>query len=478
MQRLSLQQKLQQKLSPLQIQVIKLLEVPSMELEQRIKKELEENPALDEGKEETDVLDQEGEEDLGEDFSLDEYQDTDDIPSYKLRTQNYSKNDKTNDIPFSVGTTFHEFLMHQMGEVQMPEEDRSLAEYIIGNVDDDGYIRREVEAMVDDLAFMQNISVSDERMEEVLQMVQMFDPPGVGARNLRECLLLQIQRKDHDKDSVERAGVVLETYFDEFTKKHYDKILKRSGWNEAEFKEALEEIQKLNPKPGSSYNSSLSKTVQQIVPDFMLEEIDGNQILSMNNRNVPDLRVSHTYSEMLETYTTSKKENNKSQKEAAIFVKQKLDSAKWFIEAIKQRNDTLMSTMQAIINLQKDYFNDGDFSFLKPMHLKDVAEVTGYDISTISRVSNSKHIQTHFGIFSLKSFFSDGMQTESGEEVSTKEIKKILGEAIDAESKRKPLTDEKLTLLLKEKGYLIARRTVAKYREQLGIPVARLRKEI
>ncbi len=478
MQRLSLQQKLQQKLSPLQIQVIKLLEVPSMELEQRIKKELEENPALDEGREETEMMDQEPEADPGDDFSLDEYQDTDDIPSYRLRAQNYSKNDKTNDIPFSVGTTFHEFLINQMGEVQVPEESRSLVEYVIGNIDEDGYIRREIEAMVDDLAFMQNILVSDEKMEEMLQLVQKFDPPGVAARDLRECLLLQIRRKDHQKEAVIRAEEVLENYFEEFTRKHFDKILKRSGWTDDEFRDALDEIQKLNPKPGSSYNNSLSKTVQQIVPDFILEEIDGNQILSMNNRNVPDLRVSHAYSEMLETYSSSKKQNNSAQKEAALFVKQKLDSARWFIEAIKQRNDTLMTTMQSIIDLQRDYFIDGDETLLKPMHLKDVAEKTGYDISTISRVSNSKYIQTHFGIFSLKSFFSDGMATESGEEVSTKEIKKILEEAIVAESKRKPLTDEKLTLLLKKKGYLIARRTVAKYREQLGIPVARLRKEM
>lgn len=479
MQRLSLQQKLQQKLSPLQIQVIKLLEVPSMELEQRIKKELEENPALDEGKEETDLMEQlGGEEDLGEDFSLDEYKDLDDIPSYKLKTKNYSKNDKNVDIPFSMGTSFHEYLIHQLGETGMPEAERGLAEYLIGSIDEDGYIRRELSSIVDDLAFMQNISVTDEQMEGVLKRVQLFDPPGVAARDLRECLILQIKRKDHEKVSVDMAQQVLEAYFDEFTKKHYDKILKKSGWTEDEFRGALDEIQKLNPKPGSSYNNTLSKTVQQIVPDFILEEIDGNHILSMNNRNVPDLRVSHAYSEMLQTYTSSKKENNKAQKEAAVFVKQKLDSAKWFIEAIKQRNDTLMSTMQAIIDMQRDYFIDGDDAYLIPMHLKDVAEKTGYDISTISRVSNSKYIQTNFGIFSLKSFFSDGMQTESGDEVSTKEIKNILKEAIEAESKRKPLTDDKLTEFLTEKGFLIARRTVAKYREQLSIPVARLRKEI
>lgn len=481
MQKLTLQQKLQQKLSPLQIQVIKLLEVPAMEMEQRIKKELEENPALEEGKTE-DVLEAEKDENVEnteDDFSLDEYLNEDDIPNYKLHTNNYSKDDKKTDIPFSVGVSFLETLNNQLREIPLSEEDKNLAKYIIGNIDEDGYLRRDIMSMADDLAFISNINVKDEKLEEILTMIQQFEPAGIGARDLRECLLLQIERRNQESSAVKLAETILRKYFDEFTKKHYEKIISRLSVSETEMKEALDEILKLNPKPGSSFANSDGKNIPYIIPDFLLDEVDGELILSLNSKNVPDLRLSSTYSEMLSGLSENKKSKiSKEQKDAATFVKQKLDAAKWFIEAIKQRHNTLLTTMQAIVDFQKDYFLSGDETDLKPMHLKDIAEVTGYDISTISRVSNSKHIQTSFGIYSVKYFFSDGMQTESGEEVSTKEIKTILAEAIEQEDKRKPLTDDKLVDLLSEKGYKIARRTIAKYREQLNIPVARLRKEM
>lgn len=481
MQKLSLQQKLQQKLSPLQIQVIKLLEVPAMELEQRIKKELEENPALEEGKTE-EVLEAEKEEKVentDEDFSLDEYLSEDDIPNYKLHTNNYSKDDKKTDIPFSAGISFLDGLNNQLREVPLSDEDKNLAKYIIGNIDEDGYLRRDIMSMADDLAFISNINVKDEKLEEVLLMIQQFEPAGIGARDLQECLLLQIRRRDKNNSSVKLAETILEKYFNEFTKKHYSKIMSRANITEEQLKDSLDEILKLNPKPGSSFGASDSKSMPYIIPDFILDEVDGELILSLNSKNVPDLRLSNTYSNMLSGLAENKKSKmGKEQKEAAVFVKQKLDAAKWFIEAIKQRHNTLLTTMQAIVDFQKNYFMSGDETDLRPMHLKDIAKVTGYDISTISRVSNSKHIQTNFGIFSVKYFFSDGMQTESGEEVSTKEIKTILAEAVEMEDKRKPLTDDKLVDLLSKKGYMIARRTIAKYREQLNIPVARLRKEM
>ena len=378
-----------------------------------------------------------------------------------------------------MGITFHEFLTNQLGELDLDERQEKLAEYIIGNIDDDGYIRRSVEAMADDLAFIQGLDVSDDELLKLLKKIQKFDPPGVGARDLQECLILQIRRKDRSRDEILRAEEIVDEHFEAFTKKHYDKIIKKTGWGEEEFKAALDEIQKLNPKPGSSYANQQAKSVQQIIPDFILELTEDDQLsLSLNARNVPDLKVSRTYAEMMESFVAAKGKQTREQKDAVMFVKQKLDSAKWFIEAIKQRQNTLMITMQAIIDYQEEYFMEGDETKLRPMHLKDIAAVTGYDISTISRVSNSKHIQTHFGIFPVKHFFSDAMQTDSGEEVSTKEIKTILSEALQAEDKRKPLTDDKLAKLLKDKGYLIARRTVAKYREQLGVPVARLRKEM
>jgi len=481
-----LQQKLLQKLSPQQIQMIKLLEIPTIQLEQRIKKELEENPLLEEGSEEETALKEteqteedtsEGEEN-GEEFSLEDYLNEEDIPVYRLNPKNYSKDEKREEIPFSVGSSFHEYLENQLGLRELSEKQEILALYLIGNIDDDGYVRRKLEAIVDDLAFTQNVTTTEEELHEVLKIIQDFDPVGVGARDLQECLLLQIDMKDMSIPEIALARKILKYYFQEFTKKHYEKIITRLNIKEDELKAAVEEILKLNPKPGSSYSDPQNKNIQSIVPDFTLENNDGELQLNLNARNVPELRISQTYSEMIESYTVSKDKQTREQKDAITFVKQKLDSAKWFIEAIRQRQNTLMLTMEAIINYQKEYFRDGDEKKLKPMILKDIADITNLDISTISRVANSKYIQTHFGIFPLKYFFSEGLQTDAGEEVSTREIKKILEECIEKEEKRKPLTDEKLADILKEKGYHIARRTVAKYREQLDIPVARLRKEL
>lgn len=478
----SLQQKLLQKLSPLQIQVIKLLEVPTAQLEQRIKKELEENPVLelereqqDPDKDEPEVREKESERD---ELSIDDYIRDEDIPAYKLQSRNFSKDDKHEDIPFSTGATFHEHLISQLGLRMISEHQRMIAEYIIGNIDEDGYLRREVDEIIDDLAFSQNIEIDEREALDILEIVQDFDPPGVGARDLQECLLLQMKRKDRSIPDVENAFQVLRYHFDEFTRKHYDKITKRLHIQEDELKDALGEILKLNPKPGSSYSNPMTKTVQHIIPDFILELEDDDKFqLTLNNRNVPELRISNTYADMLEDYSTNKR-ISQDKKDAVMFVKQKLDSAKWFIDAIKQRQNTLMLVMEAILDYQREYFIEGDEMRLRPMILKDIADKTNLDISTISRVSNSKYIQTHFGIFALKYFFSEGMQTDSGEEVSTREIKMILEECIGAEDKKKPLTDDKLAQILKEKSYNIARRTVAKYREQLNIPVARLRKEL
>lgn len=480
----SLNQKMLQKLSPLQIQVIKLLEIPTIELEQRIKEEMEENPVLEYANENKDKDEYSDDNETKEvqlekdEISLDDYINQDDIPSYRLRTRNYSKDDKHEDIPFSGGTTFHESLISQLGLRILTDRQKTIAEYIIGNIGDDGYLRREVEEMVDDLAFSQNLEISDEEALEVLKIVQDFDPPGVAARNLQECLLLQIEKKDQSDIDVERAHIILKDLFEEFTRKHYDKILSRLQVEEEELKDAIDTILKLNPKPGSSYINPTQGAAQLIIPDFTLDVIDGELQLSLNSRSVPDLQVSNTYSDILEEYQNNRKNQSREQKEAAVFVKQKLDSAKWFIDAIRQRHDTLQRVMTAILKYQKEYFMEGDETKLRPMILKDIADVTDLDISTISRVSNSKYIQTHFGIYPLKYFFSEGMQTESGEEVSTREIKSVLEELVANEDKKKPYTDEKLASILKEKSYNIARRTVAKYREQLNIPVARLRKEL
>lgn len=479
----SLQQKLLQKLSPLQIQVIKLLEIPAAQLEQRIKKEIEENPVLElegegrdnEDSDEPEVKEQEGEKD---ELSIDDYIQNEDIPAYKLQARNFSKDDKHEDIPFSDGTTFHEHLTTQLGMRMLDERQLIIAEQIVGNIDEDGYLRRDIEEIIDDIAFGQNVEIEESEALEVLKVVHDFEPPGVGARDLQECLILQLEKKDRSFPAINDAYNIIKDHFEEFTKKHYDKITKRLNLEEDEIKDAMDEILKLNPKPGSSYSNPMHKAVQYIIPDFILEMKDDEPQLSLNTRNVPELRISQTYSNMLQDYSANKKNRSQDKKDAVMFVKQKLDSAKWFIDAIKQRQNTLMHTMQAIIDYQKEYFSEGDETKLRPMILKDIAEVTDLDISTISRVSNSKYIQTHFGIFPLKFFFSEGMQTDTGEEVSTREIKKILSECIEGEDKQKPLTDDKLALILKEKSYNIARRTVAKYREQLNIPVARLRKEL
>jgi len=480
-----LQQKLLQKLSPQQIQMIKLLEVPTLQIEQRIKKELEENPALEEGEENDEVPDGQEEEEQyeesdkdQEEFTLDDYIDDDDIPEYKLQTKNYSKDDdKRSEIPFSGGTSFQEYLESQLSLRNLTEKQKVLGEYILGNIDEDGYLRRELVNIVDDLAFLQNIETNEEELEEVLTIIQDLEPAGVGARDLREGLLLQIEKKDLLEPSLELAHRILESHFEEFSKRHYDKIINRLGIAESDLKEAIDEILKLNPKPGGIYNDPYNRSSQPIIPDFILELSEDGFDLHLNSRNLPELRLNSNYSQMLQTYSKDKGQK-KEMKDAMMFVKQKIDSAKWFIDAIRQRQNTLLLTMNAILEYQKEYFIDGDETRLKPMILKDVAEMTGLDISTVSRVANSKFIQTHFGIFPLKFFFSEGLQTDSGEEVSTREIKRILQDCIENESKRRPLTDERLTDILQEKGYQIARRTVAKYREQLNIPVARLRKEI
>ena len=490
-----LQQKLLQKLSPQQILLMKLLQIPSIGLEQRIKQEIEENPALDEASEldevaemeddfndpvDSEATDAEKEEDFDtknsdDEFDIDDYIDDDEVPSYKTNANNYSSDDEKREIPFVSDITFQDLLISQLGLRYLDETQFEIASYIIGNLDESGYLNREVSAMVDDLAFSQNIQTSKEDILEMLKVIQEFDPPGVGARNLQECLLIQLRKKDVSKRSVELAILILERYFNEFTKKHYEKILKKAKITEQDLKDAIEEILKLNPKPGNSLSDS-TKTNHYILPDFIIYNNNGDLELQLNSKNTPELRLSRTYVDMLETYANTK--NKSKHKDAITFVKQKIDSAKWFIDAIRQRQNTLQITMQAIMNYQRMYFLTGDETKLRPMILKDIAEIVNLDISTISRVANSEYVQTPFGTFLLKSFFSESMQTENGEEVSTREIKKILSDCIDAEDKNKPLTDEQLTTFLKEKGYNIARRTVAKYREQLNIPVARLRKEL
>ena len=479
-QRLSIQQRLLQKLSPQQIQVIKLLEIPAIQLEQRIKSELEENPILemleenenDENYEESDDSSSSDDE-----FSLEDYLNDEDIPSYRLAANNYSKDDKLVDMPYSSGISFHDSLIEQLGLADLNEEEKLIAEYIIGNIDEDGYLRRDLLSISDDLAFHNNVEVKLEDLERYLELIQDFDPPGIAARNLQECLLLQILRKK-GSESACLAAKILQDTFEEFTKKHYDKIIRKFEITESELKDAIDEILKLNPKPGSSYNNPGNKSNQVIVPDFLLDNIDGELNLSLNQKNVPDLQLNNTYLDLMKTYSVNKAAASKDQKDAMLFMKQKLDSAKWFIDAIKQRHQTLQVTMNEIIEFQKEFFQEGDETKLRPMILKDIADKTGLDISTISRVSNSKYIQTHFGIYPLKYFFSEGMQTDTGEEVSTREIKTILKECVENEDKRNPVTDEKLAAILKEKSYVVARRTVAKYREQLGIPVARMRKEL
>ncbi|MGB0915281.1 MAG: RNA polymerase factor sigma-54 [Crocinitomicaceae bacterium] len=470
--------KLEQRLSPQQIQLMKLLQVPTMELEQRIKQEIEENPALEEG---LDKDEDEFEEDIDQDetseeddFNIEDY--LSDDADYKTQVNNTSKDDEEKVIPLSGDQSFQERIMVQMHLLDLDDRDFTIADTIVGNLDESGYLNREMEALVDDLAFSANITATEEEVEKILKMIQELDPAGIGARDLRECLLLQIERKQDGNITRYTAKKILEEYFSEFTKKHYQKIIKKLEISDEDLKEAIEEIVKLNPKPGGSMKES-GGNYAQIIPDFAIVENEGQLQLTINGRNAPDLKVSNQYKNMLRTYAEGAKAS-KSDKEAFTFVKQKLDGAKWFIDAIKQRQNTLFMTMNAIMNYQKAYFLSGDETQLRPMILKDIAEIVEMDISTISRVANSKYVQTSSGIFSLKYFFSESLSTDSGEEVSTREVKKILSEAIDNEEKRKPLTDEKLANLLKEKGYNIARRTVAKYREQLNIPVARLRKEL
>lgn len=485
-----LQQKLLQKLSPQQIQLMKLLQIPAMALEQRIKQEVEENPALEdidqEQEEEESFTDEEAidSEDEGmededrvneeDEFGFEDYISDDDIPDYRLKVNNRSPDEEDAQIPFAAGTTFHELLLSQVGVRFLTDKQKIIAEQIIGNLDDSGYLQREVRSMVDDFAFSLNMNVSEDEIEEVLEIVQEFDPPGVGARDLQECLLIQLRRIDGESRDVELAIKVLTRYFDEFTKKHYDKIIRKAGVSEEELKSAIDVILKLNPKPGNSM-SETSRTAYHIIPDFLVSIRDGRPYLELNTRNLPELKVSRTFIDMLDTYSKGKTSGDK---EAFMFVKQKIDSAKWFIDAIRQRHNTLKNTMEAIIDYQRDYFLTGDETKLKPMILKDISDIVRLDISTISRVANSKYVQTPFGTFLLKTFFSESMPTDGGEEVSTREIKKILQDNIDKEDKRNPLTDEELAAILQDKGYQIARRTVAKYREQLNIPVARLRKEL
>lgn len=462
-----LQQKQQQKLSPLQIQTIKLLELPTLELEQKIRKEIEENPVLDEITESADP-----EDDSPKNVSLSEYPADDPTPSYKLYVNNQGKDIKPQYSTFSVKESFQENLVVQLGYRKLDERSRAIAVFIIGSLDDDGYLRRDLESLSYDILLRLNIETDEQEIEKILKVIQEFEPAGVGARDLQECLLLQIDPKNKAQ---ERARTILSDHFQEFTKKHYPKIIARMGITQEELKEAIEEIVRLNPRPGGQIDDSYDEQAQQIVPDFVLEEKDGELIMSMPKFSLPELKVNKRYADLL---MNSSGANTKAGKEAASFVKQKLDSAKWFIEAIKQRQNTLQNTMNAIIDFQREYFMDGDETRLKPMVLKNIAEKTGLDISTVSRVVNCKYIQTHFGIYPLKYFFSEGLMTEGGEEVSTREIKKILVESVDAEDKGKPLTDEELVDVLQQKGYKVARRTVAKYREQLNIPIARLRKQL
>lgn len=477
MQKLTLSQSLGQRLSPQQIQFIKLLQVPTAELDSRIEEELEINPALEEGKEEADPLDEDYDDDSSsdDDIDIEDYLQDDDYADYKSRGDNNSPEEER-EMPVAMSTTLNDQLMTQLGYLGLDERQEKIGKQLIGSIESDGYIRRELDAIVNDLAFSQNVMTDVDELENILMKVQDFDPPGIAARNLQECLLLQLERKLDQSEAVVLARRIIDECFDEFTKKHYDKITKKLGVEDEEvFKEAIQSITKLNPKPGGAGNG-LVKT-QYLLPDFILNHQNGELVLSLNSRNAPDLRVSASYAEMLKAYDKGDKKDKKL-KETVGFVKQKLDSAKWFIDAIKQRQHTLLNTMNAILEYQYDFFLEGDESKLRPMILKDIAEKINMDISTVSRVANSKAVQTDFGIYPLKFFFSEGIATDSGEDVSSREVKNSLKSIIDAEEKSKPLSDDKLEKLLKEKGYQIARRTVAKYREQLNIPVARLRKEL
>ncbi|MFD1616048.1 RNA polymerase factor sigma-54 [Gelatiniphilus marinus] len=481
-----LQFKLSQKLSPQQIQLMKLIQLPTQAFEQRIKQELEENPALEGGKEE---LDNDYDSDLdnstddygdnetinAEDINVDEYLSDDEIPDYRTQVNNYSSDDEEKTMPYAAGTSFTQHLINQLNTYRLSDEERDIAEFLVGSVDESGYIRRSLSDITDDLAFTQNVYTDEDKVASVLRIVHQLDPAGVGARNLQECLSIQLHRKEKTPDT-QLAINIIDTAFDQFTKKHYKKLLQKFDISEIQLKDAISEIEHLNPKPGGTYAGN-NRIVEHIVPDFAIRIVDGELELTLNGRNAPELHVSREYSNMLKGYKDSK-EKSSSQKDAVVFIKQKLDAAKWFIEAIKQRQQTLFVTMSAIMHYQKEYFLTGDERNLKPMILKDIADEISMDVSTVSRVANSKYVDTPYGTKLIKEFFSESMKNDQGEDVSTREIKKILETVIEEEDKRKPLTDEALASILKEKGYPIARRTVAKYREQLDIPVARLRKKI
>ena len=480
-----LQFKLSQKLSPQQIQLMKLIQLPTQAFEQRLKQELEENPALESGKEENDA----GEDDFSdtydegsdsesidaEDINIDDYLSDDEIPDYRTQTSNYSADDDEKSVPYASGTSFNQHLINQLNTFYLSDDEWAIAEFLVGSIDESGYIRRPLSDILDDLAFTQNIYTEEEQIERVLKIVQELDPSGVGARSLEECLIIQLKRKE-PTESITLAINILEKSFEQFIKKHYQKLLQKHNISEGELKIAISEIEKLNPKPGGSYSGN-TRIIEHIVPDFSIKIVDGELELNLNGRNAPDLHVSREYSNMLLGYKNAK-DKSKSQKDTVMFIKQKLDAAKWFIDAIRQRQQTLFITMNAIMHYQKEYFLTGDERKLRPMILKDIADTIDMDVSTVSRVANSKYVDTPYGTKLIKEYFSESMKNEQGEDVSTKEIKKILETVIKEEEKKKPLTDDKLAAILKEKGYPIARRTVAKYREQLDIPVARLRKQI
>ncbi|MFI3266567.1 MAG: RNA polymerase factor sigma-54 [Rikenellaceae bacterium] len=467
-------QKMLQKISPQQIQMIKLLELPAMQLEQKIKQEIEDNPVLDEQ-----MRAEDDEENPSKDISVDEYLKEDDTPSYKYQTHNYSKDDDVQrQIHLSGGVSFHEYLVEQLGFKSLSSRDMMLAEYIVGSLDEDGYLRRGLDSVADDIAFSLSIETSEQELERLLRIIQELEPTGVGARTLQECLLLQLEASDRRDRIYNIAKRVLTNHFDEFKKKHYPKLQDKLAIDEDTFRDVIEEILHLYPKPGNLYSEGSGDTMPYIVPDFLLDYQNGKFELSLNSSSIPDLKVNKRYVEMIRSMASSEGKVSDSNRDALQFVKNKIDSAKWFISAIKQRHDTLTHTMQAILDYQTVYFMDGNRSALKPMILKDIADATGLDVSTISRVVNSKYIQTHFGIIQLKQLFSEAMQTDSGQEVSSYQIKNILSECIESEDKKSPLTDEVLMEILNSKGYQIARRTVAKYREMLDIPVARLRKKL
>lgn len=478
--------KLSQKLSPQQIQLMKLIQLPTQAFEQRISQELEENPALEGGKEESDTYDDDFGDDYEEDYNdgtdvietdinVDDYLSDDEVPSYKLSANNYSPDDEEKQTPYAAGTSFNQYLLQQLNTYRLDDEAEEIARFLVGSVDESGYIRRDVQDIVDDLAFTQNVYTSEEKIEKVLLLVQELDPAGVGARNLQECLLIQLERKGATP-SIELAIKIIEDAFDHFTKKHYKKLLAKFDISEDQLRDGIQEIEGLNPKPGGAYAGN-NRMIEHVVPDFAIKIVEGELELTLNGRNAPELHVSREYTNMLKGYKDATKKS-KSQKDAVMFIKQKLDAAKWFIDAIKQRQQTLFVTMNAIMHHQQKYFLSGDERKLKPMILKDIADTIDMDVSTVSRVANSKYVDTPYGTRLIKDFFSESMKNVQGEDVSTKEIKKILEITISEEDKKKPLTDDKLAKILKEKGYPIARRTVAKYREQLDLPVARLRKEI